>query len=262
MEYPQSNLAMEKILVDGSLLNPEKCNACWWLSPIPLKNMEISWDYEIPNWMDKKHVPNHQTECVFTGYSMFCSKPCFVGLQGSMTWHTPFVSWTWNNLVLTTKTHVQTFQVSWWPSALKCPKAPNKRCLLTACPRNMRFGGWIGWIHGVGTGGISAAPLDRFCDPSAPASQEGSGRHGRTLVMLGTRQVLQILLPYPKNCRRHIVTLGVDVGGSSFISDVLAIVYESTCCFIWKRQHLKTFESPSVRWPDILPETHTFTSKK
>ena len=49
MEYPQSNMAMEQILVDGSLLNPEKCNACWWLSPIPLKNLEISWDYEIPN---------------------------------------------------------------------------------------------------------------------------------------------------------------------------------------------------------------------
>ena len=53
---------------------------------------------------------------------MFCGTPGLNDLT-----HTPFVSWTWNNLVLTTNTNVQTFQVSWWPSALKCPKAPKKR---------------------------------------------------------------------------------------------------------------------------------------
>ena len=28
----------------------------------PLKNMKVSWDDDITNWMEKKHVPNHQPE--------------------------------------------------------------------------------------------------------------------------------------------------------------------------------------------------------
>jgi len=34
----------------------------WWLSPTPLKNdgVKVSWDYEIPEDVEKKHVPNHQ----------------------------------------------------------------------------------------------------------------------------------------------------------------------------------------------------------
>ena len=27
--------------------------AGWWLSPTPLKNMKVSWDHGIPNWMEK-----------------------------------------------------------------------------------------------------------------------------------------------------------------------------------------------------------------
>ena len=32
--------------------------------PTPLKNdgVKVSWDDDIPNWMEKKHVPNHQPE--------------------------------------------------------------------------------------------------------------------------------------------------------------------------------------------------------
>jgi len=27
----------------------------WWLSPTPLKNMKVSWDYDIPNiWKNKR----------------------------------------------------------------------------------------------------------------------------------------------------------------------------------------------------------------
>jgi len=30
-------------------------------TPTPLKNMKVSWDYDIPNiWRKKSHVPNHQ----------------------------------------------------------------------------------------------------------------------------------------------------------------------------------------------------------
>ena len=33
----------------------------WWLSPTPLKMMDfVSWDDDIPTWVEKKHVPNHQ----------------------------------------------------------------------------------------------------------------------------------------------------------------------------------------------------------
>ena len=39
----------------------------WWLSPTPLKNMKVSWKYDIPNWMEshKSHVPNHQPVCIY-----------------------------------------------------------------------------------------------------------------------------------------------------------------------------------------------------
>ena len=29
--------------------------------PTPLKNLKVNWDDDIPNWMEKNHVPNHQT---------------------------------------------------------------------------------------------------------------------------------------------------------------------------------------------------------
>ena len=32
----------------------------WWLSPTPLKNMKVSWDYEIPKWENQNHVPNQK----------------------------------------------------------------------------------------------------------------------------------------------------------------------------------------------------------
>ena len=35
MEYPQSNMAMEQILVDGSLLNPEKMQCLLVVEPYP-----------------------------------------------------------------------------------------------------------------------------------------------------------------------------------------------------------------------------------
>ena len=40
-------------------------DAGWWLS-LPLwKMMEfVSWDDEIPNWMEKNHVPNHQPDMI------------------------------------------------------------------------------------------------------------------------------------------------------------------------------------------------------
>ena len=37
------------------------CN--WLVVSTPLKNMKVSWDYEIPNiWKNKSHVPNHQPD--------------------------------------------------------------------------------------------------------------------------------------------------------------------------------------------------------
>ena len=37
-------------------------HSAWWLSPTPLKNDGVSWDDDIPSWMEihKSHVPNHQ----------------------------------------------------------------------------------------------------------------------------------------------------------------------------------------------------------
>jgi hypothetical protein len=33
----------------------------WLVVSTPLKNMKVSWDYEIPNrWKNKIHGPNHQ----------------------------------------------------------------------------------------------------------------------------------------------------------------------------------------------------------
>ena len=33
----------------------------WLVVSTPLENMEVSWDYEIPNiWKSQIHVPNHQ----------------------------------------------------------------------------------------------------------------------------------------------------------------------------------------------------------
>ena len=40
----------------------------WLVVSIPLKNMKVSWDDEIPNtWKVIKNVPNHQPEHVFLG---------------------------------------------------------------------------------------------------------------------------------------------------------------------------------------------------
>ena len=39
----------------------------WWFQHVstPLKNMKVSWDYEIPNrWKNKIDVPNHQPDIV------------------------------------------------------------------------------------------------------------------------------------------------------------------------------------------------------
>ena len=43
--------------------------AGWWFQPTPLKNdgVKVSWDDEIPNWMEKYkiHVPNHQPDGIW-----------------------------------------------------------------------------------------------------------------------------------------------------------------------------------------------------
>ena len=47
----------------------------WWLSPTPLKNgVKVSWDDDIPNILEKKHVPNHQSDDV-------CCSGCSFGAQ-------------------------------------------------------------------------------------------------------------------------------------------------------------------------------------
>jgi hypothetical protein len=53
--------------VDGEILHRRwlkhvETLSGWWLSPTPLKNdgVKVSWDYEIPEDVEKKHVPNHQ----------------------------------------------------------------------------------------------------------------------------------------------------------------------------------------------------------
>ena len=44
-----------------------------WLvvEPTPLKNMFVSWDDDIPNWMEK-NVPNHQPAVVVDKYGPSC----------------------------------------------------------------------------------------------------------------------------------------------------------------------------------------------
>jgi hypothetical protein len=32
----------------------------WWLSPTPLKNMKVSWDYDVPNIWKNKTCSKHQ----------------------------------------------------------------------------------------------------------------------------------------------------------------------------------------------------------
>ena len=42
----------------------------YWLAVyLPLWKIWVSWDYDIPNWMEKSssHVPNHQPACFFIG---------------------------------------------------------------------------------------------------------------------------------------------------------------------------------------------------
>jgi len=40
-----------------------KKNKHWLVVSIPLKNMKVRWDDDIPNiWKNKIHVPNHQPE--------------------------------------------------------------------------------------------------------------------------------------------------------------------------------------------------------
>ena len=42
-------------------LEPFKSHVIWLVVSIPLKNMKVSWDDEIPNiWKNNSHVPNHQ----------------------------------------------------------------------------------------------------------------------------------------------------------------------------------------------------------
>lgn len=67
----------------------------------------------------------------------------------------------------------------------------------------------VGWLNFefVG-GGIPRASQQR------PLTSSVIRGHQLSRKAPGTRQVLQILLPYPKNCHRHIVTLGVGAGGS------------------------------------------------
>ena len=34
----------------------------WWLNPTPPKNMNVNWEDEIPNLMERNNVPNHQPD--------------------------------------------------------------------------------------------------------------------------------------------------------------------------------------------------------
>ena len=42
----------------------------WWYSFLPLWKMmewvKVSWDHDIPNWMEKQNVPNHQPDRLYT----------------------------------------------------------------------------------------------------------------------------------------------------------------------------------------------------
>ena len=43
----------------------------WWLSPTPLKNMKVSWDYDVPNIWKKtcsKHQPVDPVDHVDRGH--------------------------------------------------------------------------------------------------------------------------------------------------------------------------------------------------
>jgi hypothetical protein len=44
-------------------LNPIKYQPGWWLSPTPLKNdgVKVSWDDDIPNWMESHKIPWFQS---------------------------------------------------------------------------------------------------------------------------------------------------------------------------------------------------------
>ena len=42
-------------------------NLNWLVVSIPLKNMKVNWDDDIPNlWENTSHVPNHQTDPLYT----------------------------------------------------------------------------------------------------------------------------------------------------------------------------------------------------
>jgi hypothetical protein len=46
-------------------------NIIWLVLSIPLKNMLVSWDDDIPNiWKNKIHVPNHQPVIIFMEHIM------------------------------------------------------------------------------------------------------------------------------------------------------------------------------------------------
>ena len=58
------------------------CNYIWFICnlvggwPTPLKNMNVSWDDDIPNiWKNKSHVPNHQPAMAFEAAIMMMVEP-------------------------------------------------------------------------------------------------------------------------------------------------------------------------------------------
>ena len=42
--------------------------AGWWYTYSSEKYKFVSWDYDIPNWKNKIHVPNHQPDGNILGY--------------------------------------------------------------------------------------------------------------------------------------------------------------------------------------------------
>ena len=65
--------------------------------PAPLKNMKVSWDDDIPNWMEvKNHVPNHQPDIIKkTFWRLVCklSKTSFRGLRNDGTRKVIIILW-------------------------------------------------------------------------------------------------------------------------------------------------------------------------
>ena len=68
--FPHSLLSTSKMITDY-----------WLVVSTPLKNMKVSWDDDIPNWMEspKIHVPNHQPDNIMETYYPLAI--CYIAIE-------------------------------------------------------------------------------------------------------------------------------------------------------------------------------------